>query len=681
MRLINETSIVNMGDTSIRVRQIVEVYKIILEHLDKFMKEKRTWTGNNALQEQFYRSFLEEINQIEVEDGITLFRDFSRLKTYSYPPKGKIGLRGRTLTNGLVKTGLINTEREISVVGKNYLEGNIKDADKLEEIFNLAPDNLIYLRQFLKLRIYHPNNRQYFYIFRFALKFLSVHENVPQEHFFKLILSIKPNTTESELRKLIAEYESVKNGTETFDSFYTRNFSTTIKSKEEIESVKEMFKNKNFTDENFIKYFNNRDSNETSIFYKKYVLALLQLVQDKSENTFLIVKKMSRDNRIKKAFGSNRIPFKLKHRQTVEHFFKDNKGHPLLSDNPLNIYLTFIFSKQNDLIREYSDMCRRTFQITGLIRFEQGLVNLNNRSIIKPLLDKLGDKFKLSGEDCFEDYELNPKSSWFQDVSTMEILDLSFHELESLITSICKQLGITEIETFSTEIEAQREEDFREFVENYFPKAKIIKVLNHIAKREDEEVYKLVTDQATISTIYEYILTIAWYHLSDGKQFSLAKSFFVTLDGNKLPLSHRPGGAGDIEIIAKDYNVLIEATLMDRNTQRRAELEPVIRHSINFKNEHDTKETLTIFVANDLDDNVLNVFRATQFIELTGTLEKGVVQGLSIFALTTAELIRLLQLNKKDTEIIDIVEAYEDKQPSFIKLNWRTPIIEALLNS
>ena len=90
MRLINETSIVNMGDTSIRVRQIVEVYKIILEHLDKFMKEKRTWTGNNALQEQFYRSFLEEINQIEVEDGITLFRDFSRLKTYSYPPKGKL---------------------------------------------------------------------------------------------------------------------------------------------------------------------------------------------------------------------------------------------------------------------------------------------------------------------------------------------------------------------------------------------------------------------------------------------------------------------------------------------------------------------------------------------------------------------------------------------------------------
>ena len=58
--------------------------------------------------------------------------------------------------------------------------------------------------------------------------------------------------------------------------------------------------------------------------------------------------------------------------------------------------------------------------------------------------------------------------------------------------------------------------------------------------------------------------------------------FGVSLDGNKLPLVHKGGGAGDIEVVTDSNATLIEATLMDSNTQKRGELEPVIRHSVNF---------------------------------------------------------------------------------------------------
>ncbi|MBU5899784.1 AlwI family type II restriction endonuclease, partial [Vibrio cholerae O1] len=79
----------------------------------------------------------------------------------------------------------------------------------------------------------------------------------------------------------------------------------------------------------------------------------------------------------------------------------------------------------------------------------------------------------------------------------------------------------------SQHIEDEREKEYREFVESHFPREKIINILENISVRDDESVFGLVTDSATIPTIYEYILTIAWYHLSETKNFKLSTSFQV----------------------------------------------------------------------------------------------------------------------------------------------------------
>jgi len=680
MKLENSTSLFNMGDTSMRVSQVVDVYKVALEHIDNFMRDGKTWRRNTANQEEFYRTLLKRIVQIEEEDGIELFRDFKRHRNYALPTSDKVGLRGRTLTNGLIKTGLIDSNRNMSEVGSKYLNNTLTEADPLEKALGLQPDNLLYLRQFLKLRIYSHADNHYFYNFRFAIKFLSEYSNIPQNDFLKILLSVKPNQSLNEIQEIINNYEPVSNNNKTFDEFYKDNFTSLLRSEEELSTTKDMFLNNDFTDENFIKHFSNSKSSETSLLYKKFVLYLIKLTDEQSEEAFEEIKSLSRNDRIKKAFSSGKIPFKFSKNESIRHFLENNNQNPLLSEDHYQIYLEFVFSKHNDLIREYSDMCRRTFQITGLISFDNGLVNLSNKLIIETLLDLLDDKFVITGEENYSDYENEPDSVWFKDITTMQILNVSNELFDQLIISIGKQFGITDFNSIAIEINNKHEEDYRNFVDTHFPKDKVIEILNYITVRNDERVFELVTDNATIPTIYEYILTIAWYHLSEIKNFKLHETFQVTLDGNKLPLSHRGGGAGDIEIITDEYTLLIEATLMDKHAQKRGELEPVIRHSINFNLEYSQNNPQSIFIANELDENVLNIFRASQFVEMSGTSQDGKVQGLNIFAFTTKEVIQLLQFEKKDTEIIQTINDHLDTSPTSIASGWREKIIEPILN-
>lgn len=681
MRLTSESAIFNMGDTSIRVKQVVDVNKVILKELETFKKTGKIWENDKEVQEEFYRQFIEEIMRLENEEGEVLFQDFVRAKTYTLPPKGKMGLRGRTLTNTLVKAGFIDAQRNLREVGRKYLEEDLAPADRIEALLGLSQDNLVYLRQYLKLRIYDNQTDDYFYNFRFAIKFLTRYDDVPEKEFLKIIESIRPSQTEEEIREIIDAYGDVAEKRVEFDDFYKKFFTATLRLQSELDEVREMFQKEEFTDENFMKYFPNRDSKATSLLYKEYVLALIGLKRNYDNSDFEKVKKLSKNDKIKKAFGENRIPLHLRKGRTLEEFLEDNKDNPLLSDDTYLIYETFIFSKHNDLIREYKDMCRRTFQITGLIHFENGIVNLNNKWLFTQLLESMGENFTLHGNESYAAYEESPESPWYRETTMCESLGITEQTAQDFIIKLQMKFGAKNLEHLMYIITDRREKEYRDFVEKNFPEEKTIKILHNIVLRKDKDVFKEVTDNATVPTIYEYIMTIAWYHLSGKKDYMLHKSFQVSLDANKLPLTHRGGGAGDIEILAKEYALLIEVTLMKKNNQRRAELEPVIRHSVNFalENQADKKPVQTLFIANELDNNVMNVFRAMQFVELNGTTKAGTVDGLNIFSLKTEEVIELLKKKKCGEEVLQIVRDNLDAKPGPIKNHWREPIVDEIL--
>lgn len=118
---------------------------------------------------------------------------------------------------------------------------------------------------------------------------------------------------------------------------------------------------------------------------------------------------------------------------------------------------------------------------------------------------------------------------------------------------------------------------------------------------------------------------------------------------------------------------------MDMNAQKRGELEPVIRHSINFSLKNNCNSQ-TLFIANELDNNVLNIFRASKFIQFNGTLNKGTVNGLNIFALTTSEVIKVLENRISDLDLLHIISSHNSSSPLVVKNNWRSAILEDIFN-
>lgn len=678
MKLVNAGSIFNMGDTSVRVREVVEVNRLILQTLATFITQIPKWEGNTSAQAEFYKLFISEVKALEQQSGVTLFKNISRNLT-----DNDLDKRGRTLTNAIVKTGLIDDKRNISNVAKAYLNEKI-NPDSLEVLLGLSQDNLLYFRQYMKLRIYDSESDKYFYCFRFALKFLCRYKDVPKKDFFYILESIRPKVSEEKLNKIIDGYQAVVNGNMTFDLYWQEFFYPDFIDVRETQFVKEMFESKDYSEENFIRAFPNRKSKEASLEYREFILTIFELLEHKSEEALIKLKDLSKKDKIKKAFGFGQIPFKFnRHKESVKSFFENNSDNKLLLGNYHEIYIQFMLSKISDLIREYSDMCYRYFNVTGLINFSNNLVNLNFGYIIKPLIENLAENFILIGDSPYEEYELNLDSQWFSNISLSEILQLNEDELINIKSDIRSQLGIASNDLDSNLnfiVEQQREKEYREFIESEFPISTVIDILEHIKNREDSEVAKLVTEEATISTIYEYILTIAWYHLSENKDFEVHKTFGVSLDGNKLPLVHKGGGSGDIEVITNSNATLIEVTLMERNTQKRGELEPVIRHSVNFALQHSEIPVQTIFIANELDSNVINIFRGVKNIELNGTLSEGTCLGLNIFALTTDELIQLLDRRISVETILFVINQFNEHDTSIIKNNWREPIVNRLLS-
>lgn len=495
--------------------------------------------------------------------------------------------------------------------------------------------------------------------------------------------SIRPNISQEKLKRVLESYEDVVSERSTFESYWKKNFFNDFIDKDDSLFVRQMFENEDYSDENFIRAFPNRKSSEISLEYKKFILSIFDFLANRSVESLSRLKRLSTVDKIKKAFGLGKNPFNFsRNKETVESFWNNNKDNRLLSGNYEDIYNQFILSKTEDIIREYSDMCYRYFNITGIINFSNDLVNLNFRYIIKPLLDNLGEKFKLIGVSPREEYELNLESPWFSNIALTRILALSKDEIKKIFEDIGSCLGISTDkldDNLPLVVENQRESEYRTFIEKRFPINIVIDILNYIKNRDDSQVARLVTEEATIPTIYEYILTIAWYYLSDKKDFKVYKMFGVSLDGNKLPLVHKGGGAGDIEVVTDSNATLIEATLMDSNTQKRGELEPVIRHSVNFALQHKSKQVQTIFIANELDPNVINIFRSIKNVELNGTLIEGTYLGLNIFSFTTDELIQLLDKKISSETVLEVLEKFNKEEIDVIRNDWRIPIIKHLL--
>ena len=672
LKLQSKDSVMNLGDTSFRRKNLLDDYKIMLQGITEQLEE---WNINNSSQMTFYQyvaksglindtfygdyySFISDkfkesiFEKHKNKKGVT---DYKSLVKYFILEQKK---RGRTYTNALVKIGLVDEKRKITVVGESLLDGDTKQ-DDIEKLFNLSTDNIIFLRQLLKLRVYESEGENYIYPFRMGIYLLSKFDDIPQKEFCTILSLIRAGKADEEYREILDKYKLVKSKNMSFGEYVSRYIQE--------ETLEIEFEEKyRISKEKFEKYFLNRKSKDKIEDYFEFYEVSLSFFENRDSETYKKLEKISKKESIKKAFGFNRIPFKFS--KTVKEFLEENKETIFESKNIEEFnklfYELFRDSKNYDLIFEYNDMTIRTFNLSGIISFENGLVNLSYKWLSKNIFSEIIGMKKLSNEVV--------KDNFHKNVSFSEIFDLSEERIESFIEKLRKENNIPKeisiFEYFSDKID----KDFEKKLEKRFSNDKVCSILNLFKNREnDEKISKEVTDNAKIPTIFEYILAIAWHRISN-KEFNLKKSLKLSLDGDGFPLSHAPGGDGDIIAEYSDFDVMLEATLMDKNTQKRGELEPVIRHTVNLtiKNMEENKKTYTFFVANELDINVINIFRATSQIQLQSTQNREkYTNGIKIYSLTIDKIIFLLENNINYKYFLNrVFENYS--KIKFIGNNW-----------
>jgi hypothetical protein len=200
--------------------------------------------------------------------------------------------------------------------------------------------------------------------------------------------------------------------------------------------------------------------------------------------------------------------------------------------------------------------------------------------------------------------------------------------------------------------------------------------------RHDRRIQNLVTDSATVPTIYEYVIALAWYYI-DNRNIDFILNAGLSLDNNMLPKSHAVGGSSDFEYDYGNHKLMIEVTLTDGTNQRRAEMESVSRHLGNMllriSDENKRRESYGIFIASYLDRNVLNDFRSRRLVPWENSRGE-YINGMNILPLDTDDIIAILSSNEN---YIDLKERFimliNDNEPRGSQ--WYTNTVKPLINS
>ena len=193
--------------------------------------------------------------------------------------------------------------------------------------------------------------------------------------------------------------------------------------------------------------------------------------------------------------------------------------------------------------------------------------------------------------------------------ASLETISEAFKlDISKVYVTLSKDLGISikSPEQAATYVNDERYRRFNTLIEKKFNDSVLIELLNCFETRDDKRIEEIVTDEATIPTIFEYILGIIWYKVS-GRQGNILDFMKLSLEANLLPKTHASGEYADIiyEYEActfyPKHSLLLEATLADGNNQRRMEMELVSRHLGDYRIRFNNPLDYSLFVSTYLD--------------------------------------------------------------------------------
>lgn len=618
----------NIGDTSFRRKYIIEEYAHLIKKLYELNKVTDEWT--DEIQVEYYEMIKEVL---KAEDKILT----EEVKAQ----------RARTYTNALEKLGLCDKQRKVTDIGIQYIElfynnGKIIK-DELEEILNLNDINLLYLRQVLKLEI--KTEKIYFYPINSLMKIIEEFKYLDRKEF-QVYVFVK---NKEEFDKYIINLKKYREKKINFDEFILNSSNFDV----DKEILNSFFSKKELNSEIISKLFKNRKKQEEHTRKIDLLIKMLdKCSEDKTEINFQNLKKLITNS----VYNTLGLKKELSITKTTKYFEKVWE-HDFFNENievRRKSLLSFVNVKKDiNNSKDYVDILRRVLNRCGIFDCSSGIrFNSNMMNMVMEVID-----IPLEREKSRTDYQ--------REVSLIEIFEVN------PVEKIIQEYGLTLRELSTGEFE-YKEKEFIEMIKEKFNYNTVIKLLELFEMDNESsrsQIHELVTENANLPTIYEYIVGIAWYYISEGK-YNLLDSFNLIMDGSKLPETHAPGLRGDIEIKyckTNDYekhNLLLELTLMDKNNQRRNELEPVIRHTYNMKSEFGSQ--YSIFISNQIDKNVERIFSVCDIVPFE--TQNGRVDNVDILALNTNEILNILKQKIKYKEIYKYVGNVKNKKGNPFKI-------------
>lgn len=306
----------------------------------------------------------------------------------------------------------------------------------------------------------------------------------------------------------------------------------------------------------------------------------------------------------------------------------------------LSFFKVMHLLKAKATLADYLDLNRRYIRTTDIILFEDDTVKLDIvpkhffSAAIKELYNSAYVKSELLDENC-DIIAIHPA--------------LVFNE-KCIVDGVNKELNcnVISISEARKVVEDNRYIRFQHLIDTKFTDDQILVLLDCFESRNDAEIRNMVTDNADIPTIFEYVLGIVWYKISErkGKILDYMK---LSIDADLLPKTHAAGGEADIvyEYEESEYypkhSLLLEVTLADVNNQRRMEMEPVSRHLGKHLIRTGNMSSYCVFATNYLDINVISDFRSRKAIPFYDTQDYSKsVNGMKIIPLQISELKKII---------------------------------------
>lgn len=547
----------------------------------------------------------------------------------------------REKTSGLYDMGLINENHRLTEVGEYLLALSESQAYNEKTKLGISNDSILYLGQLLKLSLRISGNIVRPFII--VLYLLSKLEKLTYDEFrYLLPLCIDADSTELVINK-ISELRS--GSSMTIDNV----IQDIILSKKNYQEGLKQFLSHDFSEELLLSVSMNRKS---AMYDKPYVTLYNEMHAVYIGKDYARIFPMFMS--LKKIQSSVSIKWKqlLFDSSITAAVKKDPEGNLLpLPEKVIEseeafkrfFFITMHLNKAKATLEDYLDLNRRYLGLTNCFLFDDEEVKLD--IVPKQFFAKAIDSLY---EQAYQHSDLLETNCPLSSISS-ELL----YDEKSIIIGINKDLGtnITTIDEALDEVERIRYERFNKMVDKKFSDEILLTLLKDFDERNDDEINSVVTDNADIPTIFEYILGVIWYKAS-GRQGRVLDFLKLSLDANLLPVTHAAGGEADIvwdykaTEVYPEHSLLLEATLADKNNQRRMEMEPVSRHLGNHLLRTRNFNSYCVFATSYLNVNVIGDFRMrknTIYCDVNNA--NSYIDGMKIIPLSTQDLRAIITKN------------------------------------